>query len=305
MRKHLERHAFPLTALFIITLLFIGYEYFQTKTFTVTLQQEISRLENSLEEKVTVLRNDLSLAQKDITSLGTSLEEKETKIKALGTELQEVKVESEKQIGALEDKVTQLKLQNQDFSEVIEKSIPAVVSIRTDVGSGSGFLVRENGYIVTNNHVIDGATAATIVTSDEAQHRVFLIGKNSRADIAVLKIEGSEYSWLSFGDSDSITIGEKVIAIGNPGGLDFTVTQGIVSAVDRVDAQGNSYVQIDVPINPGNSGGPLVDAAGEVIGVTTKKLADFEGLGFALESNQVREIVDGMIESYEESLATG
>lgn len=302
MRKHLERHAFPLTALFIITLLFIGYEYFQTKTLTITLQQEISRLENSLEEKVTVLRNDLSLAQKDITSLGTSLEEKETKIKALGTELQEVKVESEKQIGALEDKVTQLKLQNQDFSEVIEKSIPAVVSIRTNAGSGSGFLVRENGYIVTNNHVINGATAATIVTSDEAQHRVFLIGKDSRADIAVLKIESSGYSWLNFGDSDRINIGEKVIAIGNPGGLDFTVTQGIVSAVDRVDAQGNSYVQIDVPINPGNSGGPLLDVAGEVIGVTTKKLADFEGLGFALESNQVREIVDGMIESYEESL---
>ena len=88
--------------------------------------------------------------------------------------------------------------------------------------------------------------------------------------------------------------------MGNPGGLDFTVTQGIVSAVDRKDAKGNEYVQIDVPINPGNSGGPLVDTSGNVIGVNTLKLAGFEGLGFALEADLVKEIVEQVIAADEQ-----
>ena len=92
-------------------------------------------------------------------------------------------------------------------------------------------------------------------------------------------------------------VGEKVIAVGNPGGLDFTVTQGIVSAVDRLDSKGNEYVQIDVPINPGNSGGPLINSDGRVIGVNTKKVSGFESLGFALEADLVRDIIDGVIEA--------
>ena len=305
MRKHLKRHAFPLTALLIIALLFAGYEYHQNKNIEKTLTQEVTRLDQSIQnvlKQQEELSSKLGVAEKDISKLSGSLQEKETQIDALGTQLQQVQVENKEQLGVLEDKITSLKLENQDFSEVIEKSIPAVVSIRTNVGSGSGFLISKNGYVVTNDHVIAGATAATIVTSDDKQQSVLLIGRNTRADIAVLKIEGNNFAWLPFGDSEKITVGEKVIAIGNPGGLDFTVTQGIISAVRREDDTGNNYVQIDVPINPGNSGGPLVNAAGEVIGITTKKISGFEGLGFALESNQVKKIAEGMIEKYEASL---
>ena len=302
MRKHLKRHALPLTTLLILALLFAGYEYYQNQKITQTISKEVSLLQEELvqlKEKDAELSTTLKRAEQNIGTLSSSVEEKGTQIKGLTGEIQQIKNES----SLLEEKVTNLKLQNQDFSEVIENSIPSVVSIRTNVGSGSGFLVREDGYIVTNTHVIDGATAATIVTSDEKEHGVLLIGKNSRADIAVVKISGVDYSLLGFGDSDKIIVGEKVIAIGNPGGLDFTVTQGIVSAAHREDSAGNLFVQIDVPINPGNSGGPLLNAAGKVIGVTTKKIADFEGVGFAIESNQVQEIVEGMIDEYETSLA--
>ncbi|MEK6901521.1 MAG: trypsin-like peptidase domain-containing protein, partial [Nanoarchaeota archaeon] len=101
---------------------------------------------------------------------------------------------------------------------------------------------------------------------------------------------------LRFGNSHNAKVGEKVIAIGNPGGLDFSVTQGIISATNRQDSNGNQYIQIDVPINPGNSGGPLINAEGKVLGVNTLKLVGFEGLGFALASSYVDDIITTIIE---------
>lgn len=308
MKKETKTHIVYGVILLLLILGISSYEYIQAKNIT----QALAAMETSLEGKITAvdqsvknLGQDLKKAQKDISGLSSSLEEKETKIQSLSGQLEEVRTESLEQLGELSDKITNLKLQNQDFSEVIENSIPAVVSVRTDSGSGSGFLIRQNGYIVTNNHVIVQARAATIVTSDGDGHGVYLVGADADADIAVLKIDGEGYTLLRFGDSDEITVGEKAIAIGNPGGLDFTVTQGIISAVDREDANGNMFVQIDVPINPGNSGGPLINAAGKVIGVTTKKVVGFEGVGFALESNQVEEIANNLIAEYEENLLTG
>ena len=177
MKKETKTHIVYGVILLLLILGISSYEYIQAKNIT----QALAAMETSLEGKITAvdqsvknLGQDLKKAQKDISGLSSSLEEKETKIQSLSGQLEEVRTESLEQLGELSDKITNLKLQNQDFSEVIENSIPAVVSVRTDSGSGSGFLIRQNGYIVTNNHVIVQARAATIVTSDGDGHWVFL-----------------------------------------------------------------------------------------------------------------------------------
>lgn len=215
-------------------------------------------------------------------------------IEGLTGELGELKIESQKQLSSLEEQISGLKSEFKDFSEVIDEVLPSVVSVKTNIGVGSGFIIDSGGYIVTNYHVINGASAASVITSEGGAYAVSLVGTDINADIALLKIDASGLKKLSFGNSDNVKVGEKVIAVGNPGGLDFSVTQGIVSAVNREDSRGNLYIQIDVPINPGNSGGPLINTEGQVIGVNTLKLAGFEGVGFALASNNVEDVVDDL-----------
>jgi serine protease Do len=217
-------------------------------------------------------------------------------IKSLTGDLDQVKFDNKKQLGELEEKLSGLKAEFSDFSSVIENSVPAIVSVRTNVGLGSGFIVHGDGYIVTNYHVIEGATAASVIDSELESHAVRLVGFDANADVAVLKIEGRRLPRLSWGNSGDVKVGEKVIAVGNPGGLEFTVTQGIVSAIKRSDARGRDLIQIDVPINPGNSGGPLINTKGRVVGVNTLKIAGFEGVGFALASDYVENIVDAIID---------
>lgn len=266
----------------------------QQNILQTTLTQQIQTLQTQLTDEIYQLQEkDVSLEQ-NVKKLDTSIEQKDKEIKELGGELKNVQEKSQQQVEALEQSITTLKTEYQDFSEVIENSVKSVVSIQTNIGSGSGFIIDTEGHVVTNYHVIERATAANIITHDGERHKVFLTGFNKNADIAVLQIESTDYSRLRFADSDNVKVGEKVIAIGNPGGLDFTVTQGIISA-ERI-ISGNEYLQIDVPINPGNSGGPLINSAGRVVGVNTLKRSDFEGVGFALSSNYVQEIVDGIIE---------
>ncbi|MBI2151277.1 trypsin-like peptidase domain-containing protein [Candidatus Woesearchaeota archaeon] len=272
----------------LIVLIFSGIEIWQTNEFKASLATESSLRQQQLKQEESariVLEDRLNLIEKALPQLEKNLQEKETQIAGLSGQLEQVKLDSQIELDKLSQKITTLKANNADFSEVIEQTIPAVVSIRTNHGSGSGFFVDSRGYILTNNHVMAEATAATIVTSDGKEHGVYFIGASSNKDLALLRIDGSNYDYLSFADSNKVSVGERVIAVGNPGGLDFTVTQGIISAVDRIDQSGNSFLQIDVPINPGNSGGPLVNANGEVIGINTKKISSFEGIGFALESN--------------------
>ena len=278
----------------VIVLALVTIEVLQTRHFTNLLAEQSSQLQT----QINALQQQHSALGEEVETLTASVTEKETQIKKLSGQLEQVKIENQEQLEQLDQQIGTLKAQNADFSSVIEESIPSVVSIRTNLGSGSGFIISSEGYIVTNEHVISGATAASVITSDGKQHAVYLVGADSRVDVAVLQIEGS-YDSLRWGNSDKIVVGEKVIAIGNPGGLDFTVTQGIVSAVKRKDQYGNSFAQIDVPINPGNSGGPLLDVEGRVIGITTKKISEFEGVGFALESNQARDIAEGLISVYE------
>ncbi len=171
-------------------------------------------------------------------------------------------------------------------------------SQRPMTGLGSGFIISEDGIIVTNNHVIEGADEITVILSDETEYTALLLGRDPKADIAVLKInpDGYRLNAVDWGDSDVMRVGDWTIAIGNPLGLGGTVTAGILSAISR-DIGGGPYVkflQTDASINRGNSGGPLFNLEGKVIGINSAIVSQTGGsigLGFAIPSNSAKKIV--------------
>jgi serine protease Do len=161
---------------------------------------------------------------------------------------------------------------------------------------GSGFIIRQDGYVVTNDHVVDNATEVTVKLSDGRQFPAKVIGRDKKTDLALLKINATGLPVLSFGDSDQLQVGEAVMAIGNPFGLEGTVTTGIVSAKGRVIGEGpyDNFIQTDASINPGNSGGPLVNAAGQVVGIDTaifSQSGGSVGIGFAIPIDLAKEIL--------------
>lgn len=169
---------------------------------------------------------------------------------------------------------------------------------------GTGIIISENGYIVTNSHVIGNSRTSylvKIITADKKEYQAGIVGYDSRSDIAVLKVDAENLPCAEFGDSKLVEVTEDVIAIGNPNGLDFqnSVTKGIVSALNRKVSTSNNvgFLQIDAAINPGNSGGPLCNMYGQVIGITTSKIASeyYEGMGFAIPSATMKTIVDDII----------
>lgn len=215
-----------------------------------------------------------------------------------------------------------------DFTEAAEKTVNAVVhvkntAIRTQqnplaelfygsgsgakkyqqVGTGSGVIISPDGYIVTNNHVIEGASEIEITLNNRKKLKAVLVGSDKDNDIALLKVETDEdLPNLPFGNSDNAKVGEWVLAVGNPYNLTSTVTAGIVSAKGR-DLKGNSnveaFIQTDAAVNPGNSGGALVNTRGELVGINTaisSKTGSFIGYSFAVPSNIAKKIVDDLLE---------
>ena len=173
---------------------------------------------------------------------------------------------------------------------------------REQIGTGSGVIISSDGYIITNNHVIEGAQSIEISTHDNKTYTAELIGTDSNTDIALLKIEPSEtLKYLTFGDSNMAKVGEWVLAVGNPFNLTSTVTAGIISAKSR-DLSGRntqSFIQTDAAVNPGNSGGALVNANGELIGINTaitSKTGSFIGYSFAVPSNIARKVIEDLME---------
>ena len=161
---------------------------------------------------------------------------------------------------------------------------------------GSGFIIREDGYVVTNNHVVDGATEIAVKLSDGREFPAKIVGRDEKTDLALLKIDAKGLPVLPFGDSDKLQVGEPVMAIGNPFGLEGTVTTGIVSAEGRVIGEGpyDNFIQTDASINPGNSGGPLVNTAGQVVGIDTaifSQSGGSVGIGFAIPINMAKTIL--------------
>ncbi|MDJ0577034.1 MAG: HhoA/HhoB/HtrA family serine endopeptidase [Xenococcaceae cyanobacterium MO_234.B1] len=187
------------------------------------------------------------------------------------------------------------------FRRFFGSQIPNIPDKRVQQGTGSGFIVSSDGLILTNAHVIDGADKVTVTLKDGRTLEGRVMGEDRITDIAVVKIEAESLPTLTFADSDALQIGEWAIAIGNPLGLDNTVTTGIVSATGRNSSQigvGDKridFIQTDAAINPGNSGGPLLNAKGEVIGINTAIIKNAQGLGFAIPINTVRDIAEQLI----------
>ena len=206
-------------------------------------------------------------------------------------------------------------------SQVYQNNVNSTVGITTEIttnyfgykttaaASGSGFIITDDGYIVTNHHVIEGANSVKVTLYDNTQYDAEIVGSDESNDIAVLKIDASGLTPVTLGDSEALSVGDNVVAIGNPlGELTFTLTSGIVSAKDRSITTSNSVmmnlIQTDCAINSGNSGGALFNMYGEVVGVTNAKYssnssteASIDNIGFAIPINNVKDIVTSIIEN--------
>jgi serine protease Do len=187
------------------------------------------------------------------------------------------------------------------FREFFGSQVPSMPNEQLQRGTGSGFIVSSDGLILTNSHVVDGADRVTVTLKDGRTIDGQVMGKDNLTDLAVVKIEAEDLPAVVFGDSEALQIGEEAIAIGNPLGLDNTVTTGIISATGRNSTQigvGDKridFIQTDAAINPGNSGGPLLNAKGEVIGINTAIIRNAQGLGFAIPINSARDIAEQLI----------
>ena len=205
-----------------------------------------------------------------------------------------------------------------DFTEAAAKSVDGVVHVKTttisqqqyinpfdfffgfgdrmpsqpreQVGFGSGVIISKDGYIITNNHVVDKANEVSVTLNDNREFKAKVVGTDRMSDVALLKIEGEDFPYLTFGNSDALRVGEWVLAVGNPFNLTSTVTAGIVSAKNRGNVMGGglgiqSFIQIDAAVNPGNSGGALVNTRGELVGINTaiySQTGNFAGYAFAV-----------------------
>lgn len=203
-----------------------------------------------------------------------------------------------------------------DFISVVAKVKPSVVAINTEVvtydifnrpytqeGAGSGWILDSDGHIVTNNHVIQGAKTITVTLADDRTFPAGVVGADAFSDLAVLKVDGTDLPAVTIGNSSKLRIGEWVLVIGNALGLGITAKEGIVSRLGvavPVSAGQTLYdlIETSAPINPGNSGGPLINMAGEVVGITSAKLAavEVEGLGYAISTNTASPIIEELVQ---------
>ena len=277
MKSELDKNVKTLKVLsYLVVILIITQSAFII-FYSIKINQINTEIKQSGDSLSTEFNNKIDIIDKDL----------ENKINELTKSLLETKVDLTQQVGSIKAKTSS------DFSGIIDSATIAVVTIRTDVAQGTGFIISDDGYVVTNAHVLSGATSVEAITSDQETKTIKFIGYNKNMDIALLKMDGS-FPYLELDDSNNVKVGEKVIAIGNPLGLSFSVSEGIVSAVHREGNNGlPAYIQTDASLNPGNSGGPLINTDGTVIGINNFKLSG-ESLGFALESNYIKSTVNAI-----------
>lgn len=245
-------------------------------------------------------------------------EQEPTNSAALEAEKKEIEADKREEQATISNELPKigsdkpLNLNAVSVPDIVDIAIDSVVGIGTDIGSGSGIIISDDGYIITNNHVISGANKIEVLIGAEKEEvDAKLIGTDPIRDVAVIKVEKTGLKAAVIGDSLTVRVGETVLAIGNPlSTLTGTVTQGIISAVNREVAMDNythTYLQTDAPINPGNSGGALVNLNGEVVGINTLKslVAGYdatgnaissEGIGFAIPINDAIEIAKELIQ---------
>lgn len=208
-------------------------------------------------------------------------------------------------------------IQVTDVSDIVEKCKDSVVEITTESvssgnsifgqyvsqGAGSGVIISEDGYIVTNNHVVNNATSLKVTTTDGTEFDAKIIGTDSQTDLAIIKINAQKLQVATLGDSDTLQVGDPAIAIGNPlGELGGTVTTGIISATDRqitIDNETMTLLQTDAAINPGNSGGGLFNSDGNLIGIVNAKESStgIEGLGFAIPITPAKDVITELMQN--------
>lgn len=223
---------------------------------------------------------------------------------------------------AVNSNTTKKKLLSTDWytnpvAKVADEVLPSIVMIKNrininrgfdiqlvDKGTGSGIIYRKDGYIITNQHVIDGATELLVTLHDGTEYKGRVLGQDAKTDLAVVKVEANNLPAAKFGDSDKLMVGELAVAIGNPAGEEFsgTVTAGIISALNRSLSIGEKkmkLIQTDAAINPGNSGGALVNQNSEVIGINSVKLSspEIEGMGFAIPVNDALPIINELMQN--------
>lgn len=280
-----------LLALLLVIIIFLGGIATALSILNIRLFQELHRKENALTVAYAVQSQTEAEAETDPTLAETYPREKTT------VDLQQTP-DGDSREGEM------------SLQEIYETNIPAVVSISAATGSGSstgtGVVLSANGYLVTNYHVIRQALAINVTLTDERELRATLVGEDPVSDLAVLRVDAEDLTPAQFGDSDGVRVGDSVVAIGDPLGVELrgTMTDGIVSAISRdvqVDGRVMNLIQTNAALNSGNSGGPLINRFGQVIGINTMKIGTFadssgvEGLGFAIPSASVKEIVNQLL----------
>lgn len=270
-------------------------EILKTKQQLASLQkhtdEENKKLEETMTSSISYIENKLNITRK----------EQQEGLKKVSGRIEQVQQESNQKITEFEDQLKTIKIKNKDFTGIIQDILKSVVTIRTNKGMGSGVIINTKGYVVTNFHVIDGITEAGLRTYDNKVHPIKIIGAEKNSDIAILKIQSTEFFKSLEFETGRTNIGDPVIAVGNPAGLEFSVTEGIISATERTGENGVKYLQTDVSINPGNSGGPLVNIKSKIVGINTMKKENMEGLGFAVQAETVKQIAEQIIQKHEEA----
>lgn len=308
--------------------LFVYFTYdYNSKINTLSVEQEI--MLNNVDDRLTIkeqeintrmdlkeaeLDNDINIIysrteniNKDLKSnIQTTHAQAVSRDKALSDSIQKISNHSLTELSIFEQQLEIFKETAIDFTPIIPKAIKSVVTIGKKgpgyfTTAGSGVFINNNGYIITNYHVIDDLNDITIRTNNGEEYDTTIIGKDEEWDIAVIKVitEKDNFDYLLFGSETDIFVGKHVIAVGNPVGFESTVTEGIISNTNRL-INGNDihYIQTDVAINSGNSGGPLIDKNGNIVGIATLKYSKvgFEGLSFALRIDDVKRIVHNILE---------
>ncbi|MBL7058987.1 trypsin-like peptidase domain-containing protein [Candidatus Pacearchaeota archaeon] len=270
-----------LVIIFMIVSSILFYSIYVKQEYNYnSLNDKIAELQADTQTKINILTGNIMQTTESLSLTQENLQQTQLDLESNQQELDLLKASA-----------------GEDFSGIIEEAIKGVVTIQTNSAQGTGFIISSEGYVITNAHVLADdqghlATGIRIITSDQTPVGAEFIGYDGELDVALLKVEG-DYHQLELGNSDDTQIGEKVIAIGNPLGLQFSVTEGIISAKERPGANGiSAYFQTDAALNPGNSGGPLINKQGKIIGINNFKISTGENLGFALESNYLKNIIN-------------
>lgn len=298
--------------LLVVVVVLISATLLVIRKYDVELQQGEAGLTLSIKEKGAVSQEEPEALPEDIETDGQEVpdmsgEESPTKIPAVG-----IGTGAELEISnrSTEDDPEVLPEGALTLQEIYQRMIPSVVSILTTTKSGSasgtGIVMTTDGYIITNNHVVENGSSITVVLQNNDEYGASLVGADSVSDLAVLKIDARNLTAAEFGDSTQVQVGDEVVAIGDPLGIELrgTMTNGIISAINRdltVNGRTMTLLQTNAQLNNGNSGGPLVNQYGQVIGINTMKMGSYysssvEGLGFAIPIATAKPIIDELIE---------